>query len=182
MPNDIERTNESTKKLPKRRLTPKQRKFVKLYIESGFNGTRAAKAMGCSDVSAPAIGSRMSRNVTVQMAVDDYLRDQGVSKPRLLQELTRLAYDQDCAAKHVPLKAKALDIIGKVTEVEGSTQKTIYQPPLVEMLINSADNLAVCSVVGLPPDMSAGRDDANSSRSAGLSPETAGAGDDSDRE
>ena len=123
MPNDIERTNESTKIMPKRRLTPKQRKIVKLYIESVFNGTGAAKAMGCSNVSAPAIGSRMSRNVNVQLTVDDYLRNQGVSKPRLLTELTRLAYDPDPESKMVPLKSKTLDVIGKMTGLEAPVQQ-----------------------------------------------------------
>ena len=78
--------------------------------------------MGCSDASAPAIGSRMSRNVNVQLAVDDYLRDQGMSKPRLLTKLTRLAYDQDPDAKLVPLKSKAIDMISKATGLDAPVQ------------------------------------------------------------
>lgn len=122
MPNDIERTNESTKIMPKWRLMRKQRKFMKLYIKSEFNGTRTAKAMGCSDVSAPAIGSRISRNVNVQLAVDGYLHDQGMSKSRPLTELTRLAYDQDPDAKLVPLKSKAIDMISKTTGLDAPVQ------------------------------------------------------------
>ena len=121
MVNDLEPTNQHVERMPKRRLTPKQRKIVKLYIESVFNGTGAAKAMGCSNVSAPAIGSRMSRNVNVQLTVDDYLRNQGVSKPRLLTELTRLAYDPE--SKMVPLKSKTLDVIGKMTGLEAPVQQ-----------------------------------------------------------
>ena len=158
MADEIERTNESTEITPKKRLTPKQRKFLKLYIESGFNGTRAAKAMGCSDVSAPAIGSRMSRNVNVQLAVDDYLRDQGVSKPRLLTELTRLAYDPDPESKMVPLKSKALDVIGKVTGLDTPVQQQAhYQTPLVQLLVDSPDAITVNSVVGLPPHTVGGK-------------------------
>ena len=121
MADELATINQCTEITPKKRLTPKQRLFLKHYIECNFNGAKAARAMGYNEVSAPAIGSRMSRNVNVQLTVDDYLRNQGVSKPRLLTELTRLAYDPE--SKMVPLKSKTLDVIGKMTGLEAPVQQ-----------------------------------------------------------
>ena len=124
---------------------------MKLYIEANFNGAKAARAMGYTEVSAPAIGSRMSRNVNVQLAVDDYLRDQGVSKPRLLTELTRLAYDTNPDAKMVPLKSKAIDMLSKATGLDTPVQQVVQQAPLVSLLVNS--DIGTTSIVGLPREM-----------------------------
>ena len=151
MPNEIERTTKSIEITPKKRLTPKQRKFVKLYIESGFNATEACRRMGYGDVTAQSKGSRLARNRMVMQVVDDYLRDQGVNKPRLLTELTRLAYDTNPDAKMVPLKSKAIDMLSKATGLDTPVQQVVQQAPLVSLLVNS--DIGTTSIVGLPREM-----------------------------
>ena len=125
MADELATINQCTEITPKKRLTPKQRLFLKHYIECNFNGAKAARAMGYNEVSAPTIGSRMSRNVNIQRAVEDYLRDAGMSKPRLLTELTRLAYDTNPDAKMVPLKSKAIDMISKATGLDAPVHQQV---------------------------------------------------------
>ena len=151
MADEIERTNESTEITPKKRLTPKQRKFAKLYIEVGFNATEACRRMGYGDSTAQSTGSRLARNCMVVQYIDDYLRDQGVSKPRLLTELTRLAYAQDLDAKLVSLKSKAIDMISRATGLDAPMQQVVQQAPLVSLLVNS--DIGTRSIVGLPREM-----------------------------
>ena len=151
MPNEIERTNQRTEITPKKRLTPKQRKFVKLYIESEFNATEACRRMGYGDSTAQSAGSRLARNSMVMQAVDDYLHDQGVNKPRLLTEITRLAYDTNPDAKMVPLKSKAIDMLSKATGLDAPMQQVVQQAPLVSLLVNS--DIGTSSIVGVPREM-----------------------------
>ena len=170
MADELATTNQCTEITPKKRLTPKQRKFVKLYIESGFNATEACRRMGYGDSPAQSTGSRLARNCMVVQYVDDFLRDQGVSKPRLLTELTRLAYDTNPDAKMVPLKSKAIDMISRATGLDAPMQQVVQQAPLVSLLVNS--DIGTTSIVGLPREMqsASGPGDAESATSVGLRP------------
>lgn len=78
-----------------RELTPKQESFCQMYTKH-WTATRAAKEAGYSEKSAGLLGYQLLRIPLVQSRIkeltDAALKDIGVSRERVLTELSRIAF------------------------------------------------------------------------------------------
>src|SRR5262252_5226570 len=103
--------------MPERKLTLKQRRFVKQYLATG-NGTRAAPlAYNTTDPNtAHAIAVETLRSPTVQAAVAELLDAEGISD-RKLHEIHAhyLALYRSPDPREKALGLKALDMAYKLT-------------------------------------------------------------------
>jgi phage terminase small subunit len=79
----------------KRKLTPKQARFVDEYLID-LNATGAARRAGYSAKTANEIGSRLLTNVSVRSALSEAMKAREkrtqITQDRVLQELARLAF------------------------------------------------------------------------------------------
>ena len=74
-------------------LTPKEELFVNLYLgEARLNGAEAARRAGYSEPNARRIAWEMLSKQHIRAQIDAYLSEVGVTRERLLTELTRVAY------------------------------------------------------------------------------------------
>ena len=74
-------------------LTPKEELFVNLYVgEAGFNGSEAVRRAGYSEHSARQTAWELLQKPHIRAQIDAYLAEAGVTRERLLTELTRVAY------------------------------------------------------------------------------------------
>lgn len=80
---------------PERELTPKQEQFCQAYTTC-WNATKAAKIAGYSEKSAGLQGYQLLRISIVQKRIEELaehaLKEMGVTRERILQEYTRLAF------------------------------------------------------------------------------------------
>lgn len=68
------------------KLTPKQRKFLKVWMENGYNATQAAKdTLTCTEDGAAQAGSQMLRRIKVPIAA--LMDEMGMSDAKLMSAL-----------------------------------------------------------------------------------------------
>src|SRR3954465_62707 len=109
-----------------RELTPKQERFCQEYTIH-WTATRAAKEAGYSEKSAHLQGYQLLRNPIVQTRIkeltDAALKDIGVSRERVLTELSRIAFldpgrAYDEIGQLIPIKEMPEDVRRAVSKVK----------------------------------------------------------------
>ncbi len=78
------------------KLNNQQRKFVRKYLENGFNATRAAKDAGYAPKNAHVQGHELLRNLKVCAYLKPLL-DEIISPGRIIAELALMAVETDVA-------------------------------------------------------------------------------------
>ena len=106
---------------PKRRLTTRQREFVKEYVSNGFNGAKAAIAAGYSEKIAREVGSVNLTKCNIRKLIDAELADRGANRDRLLQEYLDHAFlevDSNTSPAMIALKSKCMETLTRCNPIE----------------------------------------------------------------
>lgn len=110
-----------------KKLTLKQRKFVKAYVESG-NAANAAKKSGYSKNCARQIGAENLTKPVIKQTIQVLMETRGLSDDRLLEVLeSGLAADKivdNITAPDYPTRHKYLETALKL--------KNYFSPPQIE--------------------------------------------------
>lgn len=97
-------------------MTDKQTIFVSEYLKD-FNATRAAKAAGYSDKTAPEIGSENLKKPNIREAIEKYINetldnDKMTLKREIINELRTIAFMRGEEINETA-KLRAIELLGK---------------------------------------------------------------------
>ncbi|MAF42873.1 MAG: hypothetical protein CMI54_01715 [Parcubacteria group bacterium] len=103
------------------KLTPKQNKFVKAYIENGGNGTQAALTAGYSETSAGAIADENMKKPGIKLALDKHkeliANKHDITVASLIEKY-REVYELSLEEKQFSASNTALNGIAKITGLD----------------------------------------------------------------
>ncbi len=110
-------------------MTEKQEKFLAEYLKD-FNGTAAARRIGCSETAAGTTAYRFLRNPSVREALAKELTKP--SPARIIAELQAVAFaegsDENGSATKLASKLRALELLGKHLGLFDPASQTLPEP------------------------------------------------------
>ncbi len=99
-------------------LTPQQKKFVEVYLSSGFDRHKAIAEAGYSVKNADSIACKLLKKSQIQREIDQYF-DQQVEKTsvevgEIIQQLRRIAFAPASGRVTNSDRIRACEVLGKV--------------------------------------------------------------------